>query len=509
MAAAAAWVRAVFLAAVAASAAEALSLDVHHRYSATVREWAGRHTGPPAGTAEYYAALAGHDLRRRSLASAQGEVAFADGNDTYRLNDFGFLHYAVVALGTPNVTFLVALDTGSDLFWVPCDCIKCAPLESPTYGNLKFDVYSPQKSSTSRKVPCSSNLCDQQSSCRSSSSSCPYNIEYLSDNTSSSGVLVEDLLYLITEYGQPKIVTAPITFGCGQVQTGSFLGNAAPNGLLGLGMDSKSVPSLLASDGVTANSFSMCFGEDGHGRINFGDTGSSDQQETPLNIYKQNPYYNISISGAMVGSKSIDTEFSAIVDSGTSFTALSDPMYTEITSSFNSQVKDKQSQLGSSLPFEFCYSVSSKGSINPPNISLTAKGGSVFPVNDPIITITDTSSNPLGYCLAMMKSEGVNLIGENFMSGLKIVFDRERKVLGWKKFDCYSVDNSSKLPVSPNSSAVPPKPAMGPNSYTPEAAKGASPNGTQVNVLQPSASSSLKLHFNIFIAAALLFLVIL
>ena len=44
------------------------------------------------------------------------------------------LHYAVVALGTPNVTFLVALDTGSDLFWVPCDCVKCAPLSSPSYG---------------------------------------------------------------------------------------------------------------------------------------------------------------------------------------------------------------------------------------------------------------------------------------------------------------------------------------------------------------------------------------
>ena len=188
-----------------------------------------------------------------------------------------------------------------------CLCVRQIP------QNLKFDVYSPQKSSTSRKVPCSSNLCDGQSACQSASNSCPYNIEYLSDNTSSSGVLVEDLLYLITEYGQPKVVTAPITFGyvlydaphskllfltsvcwilfalfsCGQVQTGSFLGSAAPNGLLGLGMDSKSVPSLLASEGVAANSFSMCFGEDGHGRINFGDTGSSDQQETPLNIYKQ------------------------------------------------------------------------------------------------------------------------------------------------------------------------------------------------------------------------------
>jgi hypothetical protein len=41
-----------------------------------------------------------------------------------------------VALGTPNVTFLVALDTGSDLFWVPCDCINCAPLVSPNYRVL-------------------------------------------------------------------------------------------------------------------------------------------------------------------------------------------------------------------------------------------------------------------------------------------------------------------------------------------------------------------------------------
>jgi hypothetical protein len=35
----------------------------------------------------------------------------------------------------------------------------------------------------------------------------------------------------------------------------------------------------------------------------------------------------------MVGSKSIRTKFNAIVDIGTSFTALSDPLYTEITNS--------------------------------------------------------------------------------------------------------------------------------------------------------------------------------
>jgi hypothetical protein len=152
--------------------------------------------------------------------------------------------------------------------------------------------------------------------------------------------------------------------------------------------------------------------------------------------------------------------------------------------------------------------VSAKGPDNYPNISLTAKGGSIFPVIDPIITITDTASNPIGYCLAIMKSGSVNLIGENFMSGLKIVFDRERMVLGWKFFDCYNKDSSSKLPVNPNPSAVPPKPTLGPNSYTPEAAKGAAPNGT--HVLEPSASYSQQGGFiaNVFLAAALLFIVI-
>jgi hypothetical protein len=81
----------------------------------------------------------------------------------------------------------------------------------------------------------------------------------------------------------------------------------------------------------------------------------------------------------------------------------------------------------------------------------------------------------------------------------------------WLVMPGYSVDNSSNLPVNPNPSGVPPKPALGPNSYTPEATKGTSPNGTQVNVLQPSAGFSLKLHCNrnVFVAAALLLLVIL
>lgn len=71
---------------------------------------------------------------------------------------------------------------------------------------------------------------------------------------------------------------------CGQVQTGSFLDVAAPNGLFGLGMDNISVPSILSREGFIADSFSMCFGLDGVGRINFGDKGGPDQKETPFNV---------------------------------------------------------------------------------------------------------------------------------------------------------------------------------------------------------------------------------
>ena len=71
---------------------------------------------------------------------------------------------------------------------------------------------------------------------------------------------------------------------CGQKQSGSFLHVAALNGLFGLGMEKISVPSFLAREGYIADSFSMCFGLDGNGRISFGDKGSFEQEVTPFNL---------------------------------------------------------------------------------------------------------------------------------------------------------------------------------------------------------------------------------
>ncbi|WOL13411.1 aspartyl protease family protein 1-like isoform X1 [Canna indica] len=477
-----------------AAAAPGVGFEFHHRFSDRVREWAEARTvpgnwWPEKGTAEYYTALAHHDraLRGRSLAGGNAtELAFADGNATVRISALGFLHYAIVALGTPNVTFLVALDTGSDLFWVPCDCQQCSSI---TLGDIEFDTYSPSNSSTSQKVLCSNNLCSHQSSCASETSSCPYSVEYLSANTSSSGVLVEDILYLTTEDENPQVVEAPIVFGCGVKQTGGFLSGAAPNGLFGLGMENISVPSILASKGFTSNSFSMCFSGDGFGRINFGDTGSSDQQETAFIVDKRNPTYKINITGIKVGANSTDMVFDAIVDSGTSFTLLADPMYTFITKSFNVQVQEKRVIVAPNFTFEYCYELKpTQTSPNfIPDINLTTKGGSVFPVNHPLIIVkTETSDF---YCLALLKIDdgaNINIIGQNFLTGLRVVFDRDRLALGWKEFDCYAVDNSSALSVR-NPSSLPTAPA--PSGYNQEMAN-AGRNSAGVPLSSPPSSGS-------------------
>lgn len=50
------------------------------------------------------------------------------------------LHYTWIDIGTPSVSFLVALDSGSDLLWIPCNCVQCAPLTPSYYSSLVCDI---------------------------------------------------------------------------------------------------------------------------------------------------------------------------------------------------------------------------------------------------------------------------------------------------------------------------------------------------------------------------------
>ena len=78
---------------------------------------------------------------------------------------------------------------------------------------VNFHIYSPNASSTSNKVSyCNSSTYCDPNQCPSTNGDCAYSAVYLS-NMSSSGILVEDVLHLITDDDQSKVVDAPITLG--------------------------------------------------------------------------------------------------------------------------------------------------------------------------------------------------------------------------------------------------------------------------------------------------------
>lgn len=58
-----------------------------------------------------------------------------------------------------------------------------------------------------------STYCGQAFQCSSTLNTCAYQIQYLSNDTSSTGVVVEDILHLISDDSQSNVANAQVTLG--------------------------------------------------------------------------------------------------------------------------------------------------------------------------------------------------------------------------------------------------------------------------------------------------------
>ncbi|KAJ3672389.1 hypothetical protein LUZ60_007110 [Juncus effusus] len=443
------------------ASSETLSIDFYHHFSDENPHKLSSTWHPEEvlrGSVEYYNTLLRNDLnrhRRRSLAEGDQYSFTVEGNQTTQFYDA--MHYAYVELGTPSQTFFVLLDTGSHFFWLPCNCQKCAPSKSPSYGDMNFKSYMPNTSSTSKTITCGDKQCDRRfkNNCLNKNANCSYSVYYASP-ASTSGVLMQDVLLFTNERNNTDI-QLPVVFGCGEIQDGDLL-DQVPNGLMGLGLDSLSVPTMLAKSGIISDSFSMCFRAD-IGRINFGDIGNPGQYETPLIVKEGYPYYNINVTRIVVGNETLKGKFTAIVDSGTNYALLEDPFYTLLGSSFSAQVNDRRLN-GSDIPLDYCFESSNPNPTNP-NLSFITKGQNPFPILHPLVFLTDENNNQIGYCLAMFQSTDGNVIGDIFMTGLNVVFNREKLVLGWQEADCYGAF-TNKTFSSFSSSSPSPSPSPSP-----------------------------------------------
>ncbi|KAG8383485.1 hypothetical protein BUALT_Bualt04G0018200 [Buddleja alternifolia] len=440
---------------------------------------------PQRRSLEYYRRLLSSDVQRQTLKlNPQFQFLYpSEGSATLPLgNDFGWLHYMWIDIGMPHVSFLVALDAGSDLFWVPCDCVQCAPLSASFYSSLEntkilahlqvfvslkhssapsclghfimqdkdLNEYNPSTSNTSKTLTCSHQLCELGRNCPKANQQCPYTINYYSDDTSTSGFLVEDVFHLVTGNTDVsnKSVKAPVILGCGNKQTGGYLNGVAPDGLLGLGLGEISVPSFLAKAGYIRNSFSLCFNDDDSGRLLFGDQGKEGQQATPLlSLDGKNSTYIVGVDACCIESSCLeDTKFEMLVDSGTSFTFLPEK--------FDRQVNASKSTF-QGYPWQYCYKSSSNGVPKIPSLTLRFAMNNSFVVSSPVFMIYGTQG-AVGFCLAIQPTDGdIGTIGQNFMTGYQIVFDRENFKLGWSHSNCKDLDYGNGVPSgngnSPNS----------------------------------------------------------
>ncbi|KAL0375693.1 UNVERIFIED_CONTAM: Aspartyl protease family protein 1 [Sesamum calycinum] len=221
----------------------------------------------------------------------------------------------------------------------------------------------------------------------------------------------------------------------------------------------------LRCKGLTANSFSMCFGPDG-GRIEFGDKGTPDQA----------PSYNVTVTQISMESNVTDLKFTAIFDSGTSFTYLNDPAYTVIVQGFGTGRFGSSSMVVVSAYADFVVNIPEER----------------WKPTFHYWTNNCNSSGGYAYCLAVVKSADINIIGQNFMIGYRMVFDREEMVLGWTASDCYdsvsSNNGSNTLPVNKGSPAGAPPPSV----LEPEATPNRTRSAAVPSLPPPSPPSSTR-----------------
>uniref|UniRef100_A0A5B7CBN8 Putative aspartic proteinase-like protein 1 isoform X1 n=1 Tax=Davidia involucrata TaxID=16924 RepID=A0A5B7CBN8_DAVIN len=493
-----------------------------HRFSEDVKALRVSRNGEASGSwperrsLEYYQMLVSSDVQRQKMKlGPQYQFLFpSEGSKTLSFgNDFGWLHYTWIDIGTPKISFLVALDAGSDLLWVPCDCLQCAPLSASYYNSLDRDLneYSPSGSRTSKHLSCSHQLCELGPNCKSPKQPCPYTVKYYSEDTSSSGLLVEDTLHLASgsDDTSNNSVHAPVILGCGRKQSGGYLDGVAPDGLMGLGLGDISVPSFLAKAGLVRNSFSLCFDEDDSGRIFFGDQGVPTQQTT-LFLPSNGKYmtYIVGVEACCIGSYCLEkTSFKALVDSGTSFTFLPNEVYERVVKEFDRRVNATSTSYEGS-PWKYCYKSSSQESPKIPSLTLKFMLNNSFVVHNPVFLING-NQGVVGFCLAIQPADGdIGTIGQNFMTGYRMVFDRENLKLGWSSSNCQDLSEGKRMPLTP--------PKGGPPNLLPTTEQQSTPGGHAVapavagrTPSKPSAASTELISSQLCLVKLLLLLLLL
>jgi hypothetical protein len=356
-------------------------------------------------------------------------------------------YIAKIAVGTPAVEALLALDTASDLTWLQCQpCRRCYPQSGP--------VFDPRHS-TSYRGGMSFNAPACQALGRSGGGdakrgTCIYTVRY-GDGSTTEGDLVEETLTFTGGVRLPNIVV-----GCSHDNRGLFGAPAA--GILGLGRAIGSFPNQIDYN----RTFSYCLADfiSGPGSpsstLTFG-AGAVDTSPpasfTPTVVNVNMPtFYYVRLIGVSVGGERVpgvtqrDLQLDpytgrggVILDSGTTVTRLARPAYVAFRDAFRAAAATGLGQVSTGGPsglFDTCYTVGGRAGVKVPAVSMHFAGGVELSLQPRNYLIPVDSRGTVCFAFAGTGDRSVSVIGNILQQGFRVVYDIGGQRVGFAPNSC-------------------------------------------------------------------------
>ncbi|KAK9058011.1 hypothetical protein SSX86_022851 [Deinandra increscens subsp. villosa] len=328
-------------------------------------------------------------------------------------------------IGTPAQTFLMALDTSTDMAMLPCTgCVGCASTS-----------FAFAKSTTFRSLNCGASQCKQLQNSNCLGTTCLMNMTYGASSIAAN--LAQDNITLATDS------VAGFSFGCIQKAVGT--NSLPPQGVLGLGRGSLSL--ISQSKSLYKSTFSYCLpslnSPKFSGTLRLGPSGQPKNiKYTPLLSNPRRPsLYYVKLIGIKVGPKLVNIPPAAfalnpgngagtIIDSGTVFTRLVTPAYTAVRDEFRRRMGRKAvvSSLGG---FDTCYAVQIGKQVA--TMTFLFEGAELTMKQDNFLIHSAAGGIT---CLAMSASPSLNVIANMQQQNHRILFDLSNSRIGISAESC-------------------------------------------------------------------------
>jgi len=375
--------------------------------------------------------------------------------------DYGVGEYFVhVTVGTPGQRFMLVADTGSDLTWMHCR-YRCGRRCGTHKGRLNNRrVFHADRSSSFKTIPCLSEMCKVElanlfslSKCPAPLTPCAYDYRYL-EGSSAIGFFANETISVRLANGRKRKLR-DVLVGCTEsVQGAEESGFKGADGVLGLGFGNHTFTRKAAQ--YFGDKFSYCLVDHlspknlsnyiifGHDKADKASCSSSLQHTDLVLGGDYGPFYGVNLSGISIGGvllkiPSVAWNASlgggAILESGTSLTFLTDPVYGPVTSELNKLTSRFGTSPPDGGPFEFCFNSTGYEESKMPPLRFHFSNGAIFepPVKSYILDIA-----PEKKCLGFVSASfpGTCIIGNIMQQNHLWEFDLENTRLGFAPSTC-------------------------------------------------------------------------